>query len=73
MPARKTITILFPANIEGTLTHTVRNFGEDLWRKIEQTDLGDLGGIETVDKTTTSLRVKVHHTRKIRTVRKRVG
>lgn len=72
MPVRKTITILFPTNSDGALTHQVRNFGEDLWREIEQADLGDIGGIETVDRATDELRVQIHHTRKISTVRKLV-
>ncbi|MEL7257917.1 MAG: hypothetical protein AAFN80_08735 [Pseudomonadota bacterium] len=69
MAAQKTITILFPTNSDGALTHQVRNFGEDLWREIEQTGLGDVGGIETVDRATDKLKVQIHHTRKISTVR----
>lgn len=72
MPPQKTITITFPANSDGSLTHQVRNFGEDLWREIEQTKLGDVGGIEAVDRATDTLRVHIYHTRKIGTVRKLV-
>lgn len=72
MPAQKTIIILFSTNSDGALTHQVRNFGEDLWREIEQTDLGDVGGLETVDRATDKLKVQIHHTRKINTVRKLV-
>lgn len=72
MPAQKTITIRFPTNTDGSLTHQIRNFGEDLWREIEETKLGDLGGISTVDSATDTLTVRVFHTRKIGTVRKLV-
>ena len=72
MPAQKTITITFPANHDDSLTHQIRNFGEDLWREIEKERLGSIGGIETVDRATDTLRISIHHTRKIGTVRKLV-
>lgn len=48
MGSQKTITIKTPTNASGELTHQIRNFGEDLWREVEQKDLGDVGGLETV-------------------------
>lgn len=72
MPAQKTITIRFPTNRDGALTHQVRNFGEDLWREIEQADLGSVGGIDTVDKATDTINVQIHNTRQISTIRKLV-
>ena len=70
MPAQKTITITFPANHDDSLTHRIRNFGEDLWREIEEEGLGSVGGIETVDRATDTVQISIHHTRKIGTVRK---
>ena len=72
MAAQKTIIITFSANSDGSLTHQVRNFGEDLLRQIEQDGLGDVGGIEAIDGATDTIRVHIHHTRKIGTVRKLV-
>ena len=72
MPAKKTITIVFPTNSDGALTHQIRNFGEDLWREVEQTSLGDVGGLVSVDKATNKLMIQIHKTRKISTVKKLV-
>lgn len=72
MPSQKTITIHFPGNHDGSLTHQVCDFGEDLWREIEPTKLGDVGGIEKIDLATDTLCIQIHHTRKIGTVRKLV-
>lgn len=72
MPAQKTITIRFPETSDGSLTHQIHNFGEDIWREIEQTGLGDVGGLETVDRATDELSIKIFRTSKIWTVRKLV-
>ena len=69
MPAQKTILIRFPTNSDGSLTHQVRNFGEDIWREIEQAGLGDVGGIETVDRAIDELSVTVSRSSKIGTVK----
>ncbi len=72
MPAKKTIIIEFPTNTNDALTHQVRNFGEDLCLRLEEENLGDMGGIRTVDRATDKLIVRVSHTRKVGTVRKLV-
>ena len=72
MPTQKTITIWFPANSDGSLTHQIHNFSEDIWREIEQAGLGDVGGIETIDRATDKLTITVFHNRRIGAVRKLV-
>ncbi len=72
MPVEKTITITFPNNHDGSLTHQIRNFGEELWSEIERAKLGDVGGLEAVDKATDMLSVQIYRTRKVRTVRRMV-
>lgn len=72
MAAKKTILIQFPANPDANFVHRLRNLGEDLWREVERSGLGSVGGIETVDCAADRLRVEIRKTRKIRTVRKLV-
>lgn len=72
MSSQKIIVIAFPADINGSLTHQVRNFGEDIWREIEQSGLGDVGGIDAIDQATDVLRIHVFRIQKVGTVRKLV-
>ncbi len=65
MGALRTYTLTFPSNVDGHLTHQVRNLGEDLRRCVEREGLGDLGGIQTVDRATDTLVVRVHKRRMI--------
>ncbi|WP_309668426.1 hypothetical protein [Tabrizicola sp.] len=65
MASKKLIRIVFPTNTDGSLTHQVRNLGEDLWREVEATRLGDVGGFATIDRATDTLLVTVYHTRKV--------
>ncbi|MCP5072433.1 MAG: hypothetical protein GY947_03955 [Rhodobacteraceae bacterium] len=73
MPAQKTITLSFPSNTDGHLTHQVRNLGEELYCKIEQTGLGDLGGVETGDSAVGEIVISVKHRRKVSRVRSLVA
>ena len=72
MPAQKTITLSFPNYADNRLTHQVRNLAEDLWREIEKPGLGDVGGLETVDRAVDTLIIRINHTRNIGRVRKLV-
>ncbi|HMB47455.1 MAG TPA: hypothetical protein VKN63_04185 [Afifellaceae bacterium] len=72
MPVQKKITLIFPSNTDGRLTHRIRNFAEDLWREIEKSGLGDVGGLETVDQAVDILTIQIKHARKTGYVRKRV-
>ena len=69
MTAQNTIVIEFPTNTDASLTHQVRNFGEDLWRTIEQEKLGNVEGI---DQATSRLVVQIFHSKKQRRVQKLV-
>gem|GEM_PF-3778072 len=51
------------------LVHQVRNFGEDLWRDFEQPGLGDVSGVQTVDRAVDRLTVRVLRRSKIGVVR----
>jgi uncharacterized protein YggU (UPF0235/DUF167 family) len=59
---KKLIRIDFPTNRDGSLTHQIRNLGEDLYREIEVPGVADLGGLEAVDTATDRLEVRIHRT-----------
>jgi hypothetical protein len=69
MGSQKRIRVTFPTNIEGRLTHQIRNLGEDLYREIEVAGLGSIVGLAQVDEATDVLMITVLHTRKIAQVR----
>ena len=73
MAIEKNIIVVFPTNTDGSLTHQVRNLGEDFWRFIEREKLGDVGGFNAIDSATDRLAVRVFHTRKVQIVRKLVA
>ena len=65
MAPKRLIRIEFPTNTDGSLTHQIRNLGEDLYRAIEVPGVGDLGGLATVDKATDQLELKIHRARMV--------
>ncbi len=71
MSPQRTIRLRFalcdPADI-----HRIRNLGEDLYRQIERTELGDIGGLDTVDRATDSLVVHIPHARHVRRMQRMV-
>ena len=73
MVAQKSISIAFPANRDGALTHRIRNLGEDLWRDIEKDGLGDLGGLSTIDSAREKLTIRIKLSRNINRVRRIVA
>lgn len=73
MVIERNIDVFFPTNTDGSLTHQVRNLGEDFWRLIELEKLGDVGGFQAIDSATDRLVIRVFHARKVRIVRKMVA
>jgi hypothetical protein len=54
------IRIDFPTNADGSLTHQIRNLGEDPYREIEVAGFADFGGPASVDAATIRLEAMIH-------------
>ena len=72
MTSKRTITISFSADASDDEIHKRRNFGEDLWREIEVTKMGDIGGLDAIEAARDQFAVYVKHARQINRVKKRV-